>query len=98
MRRNRLKILTHPGDKGDFDIERIARACGETGTWMEISTWHSHLTVEEIRTAMKDERVQFVISSDAHTPDRVGSFRGGLDRALEAGLPTERIVNIEKVG
>lgn len=62
---------------------------------MEISTWHSHLTVEEIRTAMKED-VKFVISSDAHTPDRVGSFEGGLARAFEAGLPLERIVNIEE--
>ncbi|MBQ1489996.1 MAG: PHP domain-containing protein [Eubacterium sp.] len=96
LRQNRLKVLTHPGDKARFDIERIARVCAETGTWMEISTWHKHLTVEEIRIAMKED-VSFIISSDAHTPDRVGSFRGGLVRAFEAGLPIERIVNVERI-
>lgn len=93
---NDLKILTHPGDKGRFDIAEIAKACAATDTLMEISTWHAHLTVEEIRTAAKED-VKFVISSDAHTPDRVASFHGGIDRALEAGLDIGRIVNIEEI-
>ena len=97
LRQNRLKVLTHPGDKARFDIAELAAVCAETGTWMEISTWHEHLTVEEIRVCMKED-VQFIISSDAHTPDRVGSFRGGLERAFEAGLPIERIVNVERIG
>ena len=93
---NDLKILTHPGDKGRFDIAAIAKACAETGTLMEISTWHAHLTTEEIKISAKTE-AEFIVSSDAHTPDRVGSFMGGVDRALEAGLDVSRIVNIEEI-
>lgn len=92
---NDLKILTHPGDKGRFDIKEIAKACAETDTLMEISTWHAHLTTEEIKIAATED-VKFIISSDAHTPDRVGSFEGGIRRALEAGLDIERIVNIKR--
>lgn len=92
---NDIKILTHPGDKGPFDIYEIAKACAKTDTLMEISTWHSHLTVEEIKIAKKED-VKFIISSDAHTPDRVGSFIGGLERAVEAGLDIDRIVNVEE--
>ena len=40
--------------------------------------------------------VNFIISSDAHTPDRVGDFKAGIERAEEAGLDLSRIVNIEK--
>lgn len=93
---NDLKILTHPGDKGRFDIGAIAKACEETDTLMEISTWHAHLTVEEIKIAAKTD-ARFIVSSDAHTPGRVGSFAGGVERALEAGLDIERIVNIRQV-
>ena len=93
---NDLKILTHPGDKGRFDIAAIAKACAETGTLMEISTCHAHLTTEEIKISAKTE-AEFIVSSDAHTPDRVGSFMGGVDRALEAGLDVSRIVNIEEI-
>lgn len=92
---NDLKILTHPGDKGPFDIDEIAKACEKTHTLMEISTWHAHLTTEEIRKAAKYD-VEFIISSDAHSPGRVGSFAGGIDRALEAGLDLSRVVNIRK--
>lgn len=93
---NDLKILTHPGDKGPFDIAAVAKACEETDTLMEISTWHAHLTVEEIKIAAKTD-AKFVVSSDAHTPNRVGSFAGGVKRALAAGLDMKRIVNIEEV-
>lgn len=93
---NDLKILTHPGDKGRFDIGEIAKACEETDTLMEINTRHCHLTEEEIRIAAKAD-VKFVVSSDAHSPNRVGDFKSGVERALKAGLDPERIVNVEEL-
>lgn len=93
---NDLKILTHPGDKGPFDTMELAKACSDRGTWMEISTHHKNLTVEQIKISAKTD-VLFVISSDAHIPQRVGTFEGGLARAMEAGLDPERIVNIRRV-
>lgn len=90
---NNLRILTHPGDKAPVDIAAIANACAETDTWMEISNFHSNLTVEEIKLAAATE-AKFVISSDAHRPERIGRFENGLKRAMEAGLDPERIVNI----
>lgn len=92
---NNIFILTHPGDKGPVDMKEVAKKCAETNTLMEISTWHTHLTVDEIRIAMRED-VNFVISSDAHTPDRVGSYLKGLERAVDAGLDLERIVNIKE--
>ncbi|MBQ4649358.1 MAG: PHP domain-containing protein [Firmicutes bacterium] len=93
---NHISILTHPGDKGPFDIQDIARACQDTGTLIEINDKHHHLTVEEIQIASVFD-VNFVISSDAHMPKKVGSFEGPFRRALEAGLDPERIVNLEKI-
>lgn len=92
---NDIRVLTHPGDKGPVDMDAVAKACEDRGTWMEISTWHAHLTTEEIATCMKYD-VKFIVSSDAHTPDRVGSFEGGLRRAAAAGLDFDRIVNIAR--
>ncbi|HIU25577.1 MAG TPA: PHP domain-containing protein [Candidatus Copromorpha excrementigallinarum] len=96
LRKNNIAILTHPGDKGPFDIRELARVCAETDTLMEINTWHGHMTAEEIRIAAEEENVKFIISSDAHTPDRVGDFKEGVVRALEAGLDLKRIVNIKE--
>jgi putative hydrolase len=62
---------------------------------MEINAKHPHLDVQEIRTAMKYD-VKFIISSDAHIPGRVGAVEAPMQRAREAGVPAERIVNIEE--
>lgn len=96
LHRNKPKVLTHPGDKGYFDIRAIAAACAETGTWMEINNSHRSLSVEGIQAAMEYD-VQFVIGSDAHRPEDVGEFEQALERAQEAGLSLSRIVNIEEV-
>jgi Histidinol phosphatase and related hydrolases of the PHP family len=92
---NDIFLLTHPGDKGPFDMKELCKACEETNTLMEISTRHTHLTKEEIEIAANYD-VKFAISSDAHVPDKVGNYIAGVERALEAGLDLERIVNIEK--
>lgn len=91
---NKIKVLTHPGDKGEFDIAEIAKACADCGTWMEISNWHKDLTVKSIQIAAKED-VKFILSSDAHVAERVGGFEGGLQRAIEANLDLKRIVNLE---
>ncbi len=95
LHENDIRILTHPGDKGPFDMDELARACAETDTLMEISTWHSHLTVPELKICKKYD-VKFVISSDAHVPGRVGDAAGAIKRAFIAGIEPERIVNIRK--
>ena len=96
LRANDIAILTHPGDKGPFDILRIAEVCAETNTLMEINCRHDHLTEEEIKIAMSVPTVKFILSSDAHVPDKVGECKEGLARAMRAGLNPERIVNIRK--
>ena len=93
---NDIRILTHPGEKAPVDMNAIAKACEKTGTWMEISTHHAHLTPSEIEICQKYD-VSFVISSDAHMPHRVGTFKTGITKARIAGLDLDRIVNIEKI-
>ena len=93
---NDIRILTHPGEKAPVDMDAIAKACEKTGTWMEISTHHAHLTPSEIEICQKYD-VSFVISSDAHMPHRVGTFKTGITKARIAGLDLDRIVNIEKI-
>lgn len=91
---NEIQVLTHPGDKGPFDITEIAKACAERGTLMEISTWHDYLSVDGIKKAAKSG-VKFIISSDAHKPERIGDCEGAVKRVQEAGLDLERVVNLK---
>ncbi|MDO4518173.1 MAG: hypothetical protein Q4B78_03085 [Bacillota bacterium] len=96
LRNNDIAILTHPGDKGPFDIAEIAKVCVETDTLIEINGRHGHLTREEIQIAKEEADLRFIISSDAHTPEAVGEFGEALQRAIDAGLDVSRIVNIRK--
>ena len=96
LRLNDIAIITHPGDKGPFDILEIAKVCAETDTLIEINGRHGHLTVDEIKEAMQVEGLNFIISSDAHSPDAVGTYKEALQRALDAGLDISRIVNIRR--
>ena len=68
----------------------------DTNTLIEINGRHNHLTVDEIKEAMQVEGLNFIISSDAHSPDAVGSYKASLQRALDAGLDISRIVNIRR--
>lgn len=92
---NPVRILTHPGDKGPFDVVALAKACQNRGTLLEINNRHNHLTEEEIRKTMEYD-VSYVIDSDAHRPEEVGTYESALRRALQAGLPISRIVNVEE--
>jgi putative hydrolase len=93
LERNPIKILTHPGDKAPVDLLEIAVVCAKTKTLVEINTAHASLSAEDIKTmALAD--VRFIISSDAHSPGRVGDFVSGVNLALDAGIDMRRIVNL----
>lgn len=92
---NDINVLTHPGDKADFDILKIGEACASRGTLMEISSWHEHLNVQELKT-LANTKVNFIVSSDAHKPERIGDCSEAIKRALDAGIEMSRIVNIQE--
>lgn len=96
LKNNKIKVLTHPCDKGPFDLDAICRACEETGTLLEINAKHKHLTVDEIRRA-GEYAVSFIVGSDAHKAKNVGTYVPTVLRAIEAGLNLERIVNVVPV-
>jgi putative hydrolase len=90
---NNIKMLTHPGDKGPADIFAVARACAETDTLFEINTRHKALTAEDLREAARTE-ARFAVSSDAHSPRRVGEAAHAIALILKAGIDPARVVNL----
>ena len=92
---NKIKILTHPGDKAYVDEEEIAACCAMTGTLVEINSRHSHPDADDLRIYAAHD-VSFIISSDAHRPESVGVYLNSLEMALSAGIDPARIVNIEE--
>ena len=94
LNKNKIYILTHPGDKIPVDMDKVSYAAQKNKTLLEISNHHSHLNTEEIKVAAKYE-VSFVINSDSHIKDNIGGFENGLKAAKEAGLNINRIINLE---
>mgnify|MGYP000882990589 CR=1 FL=1 len=90
-----IDFITHPGSKAKVDIKTLAREAGKVGTALEINSKHSQLSVENIKIAM-EENVDFIINSDAHTPEDVGNVKESLKRAKDAELSMDRIKNIVK--
>ena len=95
LKSNDIRILTHPGDKAFIDEHRVAKACEETNTLVEINARHKHPNVDDLKIYAEYD-VQFVISSDAHMPIHVGRYAESLALAMEAGIDVDRIVNIER--
>lgn len=92
---NNIMILTHPGDKAYIDEEAVAKVCAETDTLVEINARHRHPNAEDLKIYVAHD-VKFVISSDAHSPDKVGRYAKSLALAFAAGIDVSRIVNIEE--
>lgn len=93
MRDNQIFILTHPGDKGDVDIEEVAKMAEKTQTVMEINAHHEHLSKEQI-LKIKYLDIKFSIGSDAHHNTHIAMTEKALNRAHSAGLSKNRIINV----
>jgi putative hydrolase len=96
LRRNDVYALTHPGDKFPVDLREIAAVCAETDTLVELNTSHRSLSARDVAD-MADVAVNFLISSDAHSPQRVGDFRSAVDLLIESGVDAGRVVNLNAV-
>lgn len=92
----KVSILAHPGYAVALDIPAVAAACREYGVLFELNNSHSGLSETDIEKAA-NQGVKFVLSSDAHSPDKVGNIERALEKALNAGLTEEQIINLEKI-
>ena len=90
----RFKFVVHPGYGILVDIPALAAACREYDVWFEINNSHKELSPSWLETAA-NQGAKFVLSSDAHQPDKVGCFETALEKACAAGLTEREIVNLE---
>jgi putative hydrolase len=95
LQRGDIDILAHPGYGVPIDYRKVAQACSDYGTLFEINNKHTELTEEDIGIAAGTD-VTFVISSDAHAPEKIGLAPHAIALAQRAGLPAARIVNAKE--
>ena len=93
IKNNPVDVITHLNFCCFADAVEVAKAAADYGTYLELNSKKVHLKDEELCKVL-DTGVNFVISSDAHTPDRVGEIslvKKLLDRV---NIPEDRIMNI----
>lgn len=88
-----IDFITHPGYQLDINTYALANACAKEDTYLEINARHGNLTTGFVRAASKTP-VKFIINSDAHSPENVGSIEPGIRIAKKLGLENNRLVNV----
>lgn len=94
IKNNPIDILAHPLYGVFADPVTVAECCADYGTYFEINTKKIHLTCEQWQKVI-DTKVNFVVDSDAHSPDRVGDMKLFLSQDEVVHFPRERIFNFD---
>ena len=95
-----IDCIGHSGQECfSYDIDRVVRACADTGTVMEINSASPHIRPDSrgnccrIAKACMKYGVQVAVNSDAHSRWEVGQFEEGLKLLDEVGFPEELVIN-----
>lgn len=95
VKNNPIDIITHLNYCCFSDSLEVAKVCADYGTYLEISAKKEHLNIEEWQNIVNKTSCRFIISSDAHSPSRVGDFELAKSVIKKAGIPLDRIDNID---
>lgn len=94
IKRNPVDMITHLNYFCFANATEVAKAAADYGTYIELNAKKVHLSDDELSDILKTD-VRFLISSDAHTTDRVGEV-SLVEKMLErTGFPLDRIDNID---
>lgn len=94
IKKNPVDMITHLNFCCFADAVEVAKAAADYGTYIELNSKKVHLTDKEIQDILKTD-VRFLISSDAHSPQRVGEISLIENTIKRLDFPIGRIDNID---
>ncbi len=94
IKNNPVDVITHLNFCCFADAVEVAKVASDYGTYLELNSKKVHLTDEELYAVVKTG-VNFVIDSDAHTPNRVGEISLVEETLKRVEVPLDRIKNID---
>lgn len=94
IRKYPVTILAHLDSILETDMYEVGKACAERGTMVEINNRHTHWTREQMEDLIASG-CMFVISSDAHSRNKVGEVNHAMDLIRKYDIPSERVANVE---
>ena len=95
IKNNPVDIITHLNFCCFADAVEVAKVASDYGTYIELNSKKSHLTDQEICDIIAKTKANFILNSDAHTPDRVGEISLAQGIIERLNIPLDRIVNID---
>ena len=94
IKKNPVDVITHLNFGCVANVVEVAKVAADYGTYIELNAKKTHLTDDELYEIEKTG-VNFIIGSDAHSPNRVGEI-SLVEQMLErVAIPKERIANID---
>ncbi|WP_138734437.1 PHP domain-containing protein [Modestobacter excelsi] len=83
-----------PRPESEFDADAVFRACVEHGTAVEINSRPERLDPpRRLLTQAVELGCDFAIDTDAHAPGQLDWQDNGCVRAVECGVPADRVIN-----
>lgn len=83
-----------PRPESQFDAEAVFSACVEHGTAVEINSRPERLDPPlRLLSLAVELGCEFAIDTDAHAPGQLDWQSNGCERAVETGVPPERVIN-----
>jgi putative hydrolase len=83
-----------PRPESDFDADAVFRACVEQGTAVEINSRPERLDPpRRLLSQAVELGCDFSIDTDAHAPGQLDWQDNGCVRAVECGVPADRVIN-----
>ena len=83
-----------PRPESRFDAEAVFAACVESGTAVEINSRPERLDPPKRLLSLAVELgCDFAVDTDAHAPGQLDWQVNGCERAVECGVPVERVIN-----
>ncbi len=87
-----------PRPESEFDAEAVFAACVEHGTAVEINSRPERLDPPlRLLSLAVELGCEFAVDTDAHAPGQLDWQSNGCERALECGVPVERVINTRTV-
>ena len=96
MEKYPIDAITHPKHGMAIDVLAVAKKAVETNTMIELNAKRMLFSREEI-AQMTQMGVMFLISSDAHSPEKIGRVENILQVVEEYNIPESQVANLNKL-
>lgn len=95
IEKNRIDVLVHLNYGMKVNTLEVAKVARDKGVYIELNGRNMRFTDQELLDMAK-EGVRFIVSSDAHTPSKIGACCKVLNTIMRLNIPLELISNIDK--